>query len=146
MKNILVGFNDNIILNFNKILEGLNLKDCDIYTNINDYEIYFKNNIYDNLDSSLEFSNINNLFLDEDYYVINLELQFYRKSDDISCFKCIKNKYDFLSNGCLLSIRVFDVYFLEIIAKECISNLIYSNISNYFTKDIEYISYNTIIN
>ena len=132
MKKILV------ILEEDKNIDIKNLLSSKVYNEYNWYiettgentEILYKYDIYNLKNESIQISDLNRLLLDEDYYVIHLIAQGYKKNLN-SKYNMIGNKKDFLDCQCEILFRIFDSIFYQFVINDNeIAKHIYKNLKD----------------
>ena len=109
-------------------------------------EILYKCDTYNLKNESIEISELNRFVLDEDYYVIHLIVQGYKK-DINSKYNIIENQKEFLEHQCEILFRIFDSNIYQLVIKDDeIAKSIYKNLMGNSDSlvSIEYTDVNTI--
>ncbi|MGL4991624.1 MAG: DUF2691 family protein [Sarcina sp.] len=119
MKKVIVILNDNIDLDIRKILVDKYFSEYDWFIDnfSENTEILYEGDSYELDTEKLTVSKLEELFETEDYYIVNLMIQAYKKGKH-SQYNLIKNKRDFLNFDCEILFRIFDVKICEIIIKD----------------------------
>lgn len=116
MKKIILDLENEDQFKLDRIIT---LKSYNLYTSLNnnENEIFLENELYDFGNEKISSELIKEFFENDLYYIVNLKFEGYKLSKN-SRYNKIKNEEDFKACDCEFIIRVFDVYYMEIILKD----------------------------